>query len=333
MRRDDLEEGLLGGLDRDLLAVYADELQRLGDPRGELITIDLYADDSGPSAELTERKRTIVNGLLGSGIADHPSVVFRYGFIDLVEPPADQQEAAGASPPAVDGVLDGPLGRYVRHVALVGNTERVRDLMVVLARHVRPFLTQLAIHGQSWLNRVDLPAELVARVVAAVPQLHTLEVSGRRVLPMIPFPTVRHLVASGYDALAALRPQATGPACFPLAGSLDLGVGWPPGTGELEGLLPPPQLPELTRLDLVRCDGQMGPDPSHDVFRFLRTLAIAPQLAWLRVPAVRTDEQATNLQAAIDRMPGLAELVVTDRYAPPKLLHHDRAEIQLPLSE
>ncbi len=46
MRRDDLEEGLHGGLDRDQLAVYADELQRLGDPRGELITIDLYAGDS-----------------------------------------------------------------------------------------------------------------------------------------------------------------------------------------------------------------------------------------------------------------------------------------------
>lgn len=333
MRRDDLEEGLHGGLDRDQLAVYADELQRLGDPRGELITIDLYAEASGSSAELAERKRAIVSSLLGPEIADHPSVVFRFGFIELVEPPPDQQEAAGASPAAADAVLLGPLGRYVRRAALVGNTERVRDLMAALSHDIRPFLTHLAIHGQSWLNRVDLPTELVARVVEAVPRLHTLEVSGRRVLPMIPFPTVRHLVASGYDALAALRPQATGPACFPVTGSLDLGVGWPPGTGELEGLLPPPQLPELTRLDLVRCDGQMGPDPSHDVFRFLRTLAIAPQLAWLRVPAVRTDEQATNLQAALDRMPVLAELVVEDRYAPPKLLHHDTATIRLPLSE
>lgn len=330
MRRDDLEEGLQGGFDHDHLAVYADELQRLGDPRGELITIDLYADEFGASDELAERKRAILAALLGPEAAGHSTVACRYGFVDLLEPPADQPEEAATALSAVDTVLFGPLGRYVREVALVGNTERVRDMMSSLAHEPRPFLTRLAIHGQSWLNRVDLPADLIARVVDVVPRLHTLEVSGRRVLPMIAFPTVQHLIASGYDALAALRPQAVGPACFPAVGSLDLGVGWPPGTGELEGLLPPLQLPELTRLDVVRCDGQVGPDPAHDVFRFLRSLAIAPQLAWLRVPAVRTDEQAVNLQAAIDRMPALAEVVVHEQFAPPKILRHETAAIRLP---
>ena len=164
-----------------------------------------------------------------------------------------------------------------------------------------------------------------------LPRLHTLEVSGRRVVPMVVFPTVEHLIASGYDAVAALRPSSTGPVCFPSAGTLDLGVGWPPGTVELDGLLPAAQLPRVTRLDVVRCVQPTGAEPGHDVFRFLRTLSISPQLEWLRVPPVLSDEQAINLQAAIDRMPRLVELELQGHFAPElRPLRHETAQIRLP---
>lgn len=331
MRRDDLEEGLHRGLDRDHLAVYADELQRLGDPRGELITIDLHTEERGGSIALAERRRSLLATLLGPDLAAHPVVRSRYGFVDLIEPPGGSHESEEATAAAIDVVLSGLLGRYVREVSLVGTTEHVRDVLSTLAEQPRPFLTRLAIRGHSWLNRVDLPADLVERVAAAVPHLHTLEVSGRRVVPMVVFPTVQHLVATGYDAVAGLRSGPGAPVCFPLAGGIDLGVGWPPGSVELDGLLAAEQLPLVTRLDVVRCDQPVGAEPSHDVFRFLRTLSIAAQLEGLRVPPVRTDDQALHMQAAIDRMPRLAVLEVHGHYGPAsRVLRHESAEIRLP---
>jgi len=329
MRRDDLEEGLYGVFDRDHLAVYADELQRDGDPRGELITIDLHTEERGESLELMEQRRAILADLLGADVAAHPMVRCRYGFIDLVDAPMHSDEASEAAVAAVEAVLRGDMGRFVRSAVFVGTTERVRDMLIALAEQPRPFLNRLAIRGQSWLNRVDLSPELVASVSGALPRLHTLEVSGRRVVPMVVFPTVQHLIASGYDVVAALRPGPATPVCFPRVGSLDLGCGWPPGMVDRDGLLPAVQLPQVTRLDVLRCDQPAGPDP--DVFRFLRTLSIAEQLEWLRVPAVRTDEQALNLQAAIDRMPHLAELEIQGHYAPQaRPLRHEVAQIRLP---
>src|SRR5438552_7266092 len=49
---DELEATLRARWDRETLAVYGDHLMSAGDPRGELVALDLRIDDEGATAEL-----------------------------------------------------------------------------------------------------------------------------------------------------------------------------------------------------------------------------------------------------------------------------------------
>jgi hypothetical protein len=312
MRRDDLEEALHDAFDHEHLAVYADELQRLGDPRGELIALDLRADQEGATEEITARRRELLLSLLGPVAAVHPLVRCRYGFVDLMFALRDEMREGALA--AFDAVLLGPLGSYVRDVTFSGDGVRLRDLMALLAQRSRPFLTRLALEGPHALHYIDLPREIVARASTMMPRLVTLEATGRRAVPPVEFPTVRHVVSHCYDAVTALTASNGGPPCFPRVERLNIRLFWTLQTLQLEALLPPAQLPALRELDMSRCAEPVGSDAGYDVFRYLRLSAIAPQLVRLRVPKVDHVEQAVNLQAAINRMPGLREIGIAGAY-------------------
>jgi hypothetical protein len=319
MRRDDLEEALHDAFDHDHLALYAEELQRLGDPRGELIALDLRAREAvaeeishdslyGDSAD---RRRELLGTLLGPA-ASHPLVRCRYGFVDLMF--AFQHEMLAGSMAAFDSVLRGPLGSYVRDVTFYGDGPRLRELVTHLAQRPRPFLTRLSLEGPHELHYVDLPREIVVRAASMMPRLRTLAAKGRRVIPMVEFPTVREVVAHCADAVTGLTASSGGPPCFPAADSVNLRLVWTLPQGQLESLLPPAQLPALRELDVSRCTEPVGDGAGYDVFKYLRGIAIAPQLERLRVPPVEHVEQAVNLQAAINRMPSLVELGLVGTY-------------------
>lgn len=312
MRRDDLEDALHDAFDHEHLAVYAEELQRQDDPRGELIAIDLRSDQEGPAEELMERRRALLGSLLGPAAAGHPLVRCRYGFVDLMF--AMHEEMRVGAYAAFDAVLSGPLGPYVRDVTFYGDGVRLRELVSILAQHPRPFLTRLALEGPHALHYVDLPKDLAARASKMMPRLVTLEASGRRAVPPVEFPTVRNVVSHCYDAVTALCASNGGPPCFPRADRVNLRLFWTLQTLQLEALLPPAQLPLLRELDMSRCAEPVSDATGYDIFKYLRGIAIAPQLERLRVPAVEHVEQAVNLQAAINRMPGLVEIGIAGSY-------------------
>jgi hypothetical protein len=335
MRVDDLEEALHDSFDHDHLAIYADELQRRGDPRGELIAIDLHADEridvnetGEVTGELAVRRRELLRSLLGPIASVHPLVRCRYGFVDLMF--ALREEMRSGVVAAFDAALLGPLGRFVRDVTLYGDGPRLRDLMTSLAQQTRPFLTRLSIESPHQLHYIDLPREVAARAAAMLPRLETLEAFGRRAVPSVEFPTVRRVVSHCYDSVLALCASTGGPPCFPRADQVSLRLFWTLPAQQLEALLPPAQLPLLRELDLSRCTDPVGDGAGHDVFRYLRGIAIAPQVERLRVPSVDHVEQAVNLQAAIDRMPGLVELGIAGSRYPLRALplRHPTASVR-----
>src|SRR5213075_1397575 len=69
---------------RGLLGVYADELQQLGDPRGELIALDLLREHrhhaDGERGSLDDKVAALVGDWLGA-IATHPNIHTRYGLV------------------------------------------------------------------------------------------------------------------------------------------------------------------------------------------------------------------------------------------------------------
>src|SRR5262245_15651993 len=164
MRRDDLEDALHDTFDHEHLAIYAEELQRQGDPRGELISLDLRADQDGETEELTEHRRALLLSLLGPVASVHPLVRCRYGFVDLMFALRDEMRVGSLA--AFEAVLLGPLASYVRDVTLWGDGWRLRALMTTLAQRPRPFLTRLSLEGPHSLHYVDLPRDVAARAVA-----------------------------------------------------------------------------------------------------------------------------------------------------------------------
>jgi hypothetical protein len=93
----------------DLLGVYADMRQQQGDPRGELITLDLI--EGNP--ELQRRRSELIADWLGADLAGHPGLRIRYGLISLVSSEPDSG--------LLSEVLSSPGGRFVENVALLGS--------------------------------------------------------------------------------------------------------------------------------------------------------------------------------------------------------------------
>lgn len=62
-----LESALQARWDDATAAVYADALIARGDPRGELIAIDLHIARHGRSEPLVQRRRAVVTAWLGEG--------------------------------------------------------------------------------------------------------------------------------------------------------------------------------------------------------------------------------------------------------------------------
>src|SRR5699024_4537910 len=89
--REQLEAALAIAFDRHTLAVYADYLQSISDPRGELIALDLEIEGRPCPPELAARRTSLLHAWLGALVpADnvHRSWVgdsLRFGFIEDLE--------------------------------------------------------------------------------------------------------------------------------------------------------------------------------------------------------------------------------------------------------
>ena len=164
----DIEAALQRSFDRATLAVYADALQQRGDPRGELIAIDLHVAEHGATRELADKKRELVRAWLGEGPWNHRH--FRFGFFD------DYGTSYTSNDAYVAALARSPAAAYVRGLTLQAPELTRAQLDFVVARE-HPWLRRLAI-GRFSLGGVD--AAWCGAVPAATPNLVELSIAGPR---------------------------------------------------------------------------------------------------------------------------------------------------------
>jgi hypothetical protein len=313
----DLEAAVRASWDRDAIAVYADHLQAIGDPRGELVAIDLRIDDGDTRDEVLARRNELIAEWFG---ADLPPGIVRYGFVDV--------DATGAGPDSQLAIaLRGPGASYVRSVAIVGPPDQLVRAHDLLVAEPRPWLTKLVIRQWDEAKTATITND---RIVDATPALHTLAVDGRRVFGDLVHRNVHALRVSGFDAIGGLVGDGArwaGLATLDFAFHCHLAREHAdPPEPTLRTLLPAARLPALRALDLSRNEpGHLDPHTlggAVDLLAFLDGLAIAPQLETLHVPLRREPDRARHV---IARMVALRELVT---YGPTNVaVTHPRATV------
>jgi hypothetical protein len=182
---DDLEAALRASWSTDTLAVYADHLMSLGDPRGELIALDLHPVDE-PAWHA--RRRVLLYHWLG---ADHSwGHLVQHGFVHEVRAGHPRRE-----------LFSGPLGEVIRGFSTWGTAYAIRDPLPYLV--VRS-LEQLVAQPRPWLTRIAIEYDgdercsdaLTRAVIAATPNLVELYSVGKPVFDSFRHPTLQRLYAS-----------------------------------------------------------------------------------------------------------------------------------------
>ena len=287
----DIEGRLRERWDREVLAVYADALQSAGDPRGELIAIDLHVDAHGRSDELARRKDELLGKLLG---IHRNSAQCRYGFIGF------DLSAIESTRPLAD-VLGGPLAGYIRDVVASG-APTIALVARLLSQGTHPWLTRLALEARGALGPTLVGEGGTAALAKALPNLDHLEVLGSPGVTRLVHPRLRSLRVTGLWALTELVDRASLQALE----SLDLSL--PEGRPSVP-VLARERFPALRRLDLAR---NAPPDTERtiDAIGMLELEPIVAQLTHLRIPVIESLAAKQRLDRVIARMPKLVELEV-----------------------
>jgi uncharacterized protein (TIGR02996 family) len=177
--RESLEAALRADFSRDHLAVYADALQEEGDPRGELIAIDLRIADYGLVDELTARRAQLLSTLLGATTAAHfiryHKQPFQFGFGDV-----RIDSVGGAGLLAERALLTGSLGEYLRHVSIRGGEKHIRSGVGTLVRRTHLWLRTLHVHYSTTASRRTesiVSARQTWQLIEATPALESLKVT------------------------------------------------------------------------------------------------------------------------------------------------------------
>ncbi|CAN5291813.1 hypothetical protein BH11MYX1_BH11MYX1_10480 [soil metagenome] len=331
----DLEAAVRATWDREAIEVYADHLQSTGDPRGELVAIDLRIDDVGATAELVARRAELIEAWFGAGFgAAVPPGIVRYGFVDA--------DATGMGPDSqLASVLRGPGAKFVRSVALAGTTEQNRVALEQLAAEERPWLTKLVIRQWQETIALTLGNEETKKLFARTPALAALELEGRRILGNVAHPNVRAIKITGYDALASL---ADATRIWPRLEAIDFAFHCQfasqhtdPPIELISRLFAGPTIPALTALDLSRNEpGHLEPRSlGGDVVMpaFAMRFANHPRLAVLTLPSLRFETAVVTIERMLASLPALRDVTVwgpshrlPTSKAPVRQIVPDRAE-------
>jgi hypothetical protein len=291
---------------------YGAALRADGDPRGELIAIDLVIERERKRSirdALEEEKQQLQTTWLGE-IGEH--VETKFGFIEAIR--ADQELI-------LDAIDD--IAPFVRTLDIWGDRDGIEAVIERFTAAPRPWLHTLQATAFSDGQHPILREEIGAKLIAATPRLHTVNVRGHVVIDDFPHPSVTHVIVDGWDALLALA----GTCAIPNATSLDYAIHHatvidrelPPEFVRI-GIISPAGFPKLTRLDLSRNEPRKDPirpnclGGATKLYEVLPKFAILPQIEELRLPSIRTAAMAAQLQAARERMPNLLTMKVARTY-------------------
>lgn len=363
--RRELEAALAAGLERDTLAIYADLLLAEGDPRGELIALDLQIEAHGTTTELVARRASLLAALLGHlRPLESPHLPWvgdavARGFVDELVIDAEDANACERLP----AILGSALGPYLRGITIRGDGGFLERALGLVARGEHAWLEQLALVKRAGGDSPVVGDATVARAVGAMPRLRRLAAQGPRVLEEFLHPGLRELLVTGRTALGSL---ATPGAPYAGVEALDLAFAEPGASGE--GAEPPryederfdedgevwgedgedgerrgrpaaerfelcaERLPALRRLDLSRNE-PAGPRAASlrvpgggTVFDFVGRMPMRARLTHLRLPSLRGAGDAEVLQRALFEMPALVEVELARAFgAPEPALGHPTA--------
>lgn len=270
--------------DDDTLLIYADALISEGDPRGELIALDLRVPERRP--------------LLLRWLASHLSTV----------PGGDHLNVCDES---WIPFLRSPIGAYCRGAAAFGRMEDAQRLVAAIIEQPRPFMTRFKM-----MAGFDGPLVMDMRHVEAMPNLVELDLDGDFDLRAFRHPNVKRLYRRSWSC-NGLR-SWTWPVDLPACEQLVVDAK-PWSTTVSPARVTFAGLPNLRTLDVSDCEPQFLPARQKDklnldVFRWLAGLALVRQLRTLRVPSVRSSNDAKVLARLLDTAPRL-EIEVARTYA------------------
>jgi hypothetical protein len=284
-------------------------LQAQGDPRGELIAIEGFVAAHGASAELTARKRSIVEGWLGVELASRvlAAGVIEDGFVDLRLGSLDDLRE----------VLASAAGPYLRSLAIGGNHFFLPAAVELLAGAPRRWLRRLAVRRlDDYPSRFAIDDATSAALIDATPALEAVEVRGYWVFGELAHPHLRRLRVTCLTALGSLLRE--GP---PLSSASELDFAFEQeeeeDLAELDRIFPCCRLPALRCLDLSRNEpGNGTSDTDHEAaLSLLPRLPIRTQLTHLRLPSLRSNDQLDELERAIGDMPSVVEVRIARAYS------------------
>jgi hypothetical protein len=317
----ELEAAVRASWDREAIAIYADHLQ-IGDPRGELVAIDLRIDDGDAGADVLARRAELIEEWFGAAL---PPGIVRYGFFDA--------DASGMGPDSQLAIaLCGPGARFIRSVKLAGPHAELGHALRELAAEPRPWLTALTIRHWHEQAAPVLDGNETARLFVNLPALSSLVLEGRRILAASAHPAVEQLRVTGFDAI-----DLTSAIAWPRVRELDFAFHCQyaaehadPPIDTIAKLLVRRSLPALTTLDLSRNEpGATEPRSLGGAIvigAFFMRFADHATLATLRLPSLRHEAAIVSVERTLAQLPALREVAV---WAPaPRLPKHPTATIR-----
>jgi hypothetical protein len=281
----------------DAYGVYGDLLQRRGDPRGELVALQLAEDKKPGEAKLVGAIGRAIDthraALLGPLVrhagklrefADGP-FVWRFGFIHLAQ--LDRAETGEPLAEILDELLRHPSGRFLAELSVRDDAEpELAALFDLLARRAPPSLRALEVASVADFG--DL-----GPLLRAHPRLRRLALRGR----------------IGGAELAPMRAtlSSLASAQLPALEELELRlVNREARIAHLRPLLARADLPSLSRLRLRSADF-----PS-DLLTELLDSPLAPKLTLLDLSLSELgDRGVRRLAAARLRFPNLREVILS----------------------
>jgi len=324
---DELEASLQTRWDLETLEVYADCLESRGDPRGELIALDLAIAKQGATPELLEIRRARLIAWLGSDtICSRPwnPRDFRFGFLEdyFITGRHVEQEYVAA-------LLASPAGGYLRGVHLFTDAGDLAEALELLASRPLRWLRRLAIRQVD--DKGPVPAKVIDAFIAAAPHLEELALDGERILLSPCHPNVRTLRLTGGTAIVV------GAAAMPQVTELDLVLDHADATDlpRLAALANPRTFPGLQRLDLSRNEYSYPTtlDRNVGVFPFLHAVERLERITHLRLPSLRTEQDVRDLHGLLARLPDLTIEIARMYVRPVPLLdgfEHPRVHVPAP---
>lgn len=312
--RERLEAELAAAWDADTLAVYADHLLAEGDPRGELIALDLEIAAHGNTVELSKRRTSLLYAWLGALVPVdnvHASWVgdsLRFGFVEDLRIESNDPNALAR----LEQVLASPAGRYIRGVTLNGTFEDVERAFFVLAKQDHPWLSRMTVGLTDGGGLFE-----VLEAFTRMPRLETLELVPQPAFAGITLPTIERLSIRGASVLSTLD-HAAFPRVSELA--IDLQPTMIYDYDEYYEEEPPPApphiaLPSLRTLDLSRI-------LDHETaYRVLRGLDARVHVTRLVIAQLRSAGERDDLVVATRDMPALETIEIAHGhyYDPPDL--------------